>query len=244
LAAQEAERLRRAADEQAGGPLAHDASWGPPPSSPVRRQEAWDRAPECTCCGAWLEAPGLPAGSSSTSSSGAVGVVCDTVGCGGSWCQACAEAGNGGCLLVDGGVFYCGTCAVRPAVQAAAAAAREAADATAAAAAAGSGKKKLVLNLGLLKEEAETAGDGAKRLKLVIPKAPESGNFVIAGSTSIGRASTPGAAGSKVLRAKTVLRFAVRGSKGEVEGVRREAWAAGYPLLEEYDYQRDSRNQV
>ena len=258
LAAQEVERLRRAKEEQAGGMLAHDASSGPPPSSPIRRQEAWDKDLECLCCGLWLDmTPGSSSSSSDNSSS--LGVVCDTINCGGTWCQACAEAGKGGCLLA-GGVFYCGTCAVRPAVQAAAAAASQAETITSAAATAsasaasavGDGtsisKKRLVLNLGPMKKSetveapassADVASENnGKRLKLVLPKPPGSGAVTTSSS------SASGSVASKVLRAKTLMRFAVRGSRGEVESVRRDSWAAGYPLLEEYDYQRDSRNQV
>ena len=251
--------------------LAHQASWGPPPSSPIRRQEAWDRDPECLCCGLLLDmTPSSTSSSSSSSSSSgnnddgsgsALGVVCDTSNCAGTRCQACAEAGKGGCLLA-GGVFYCGTCAVRPAVKAAALAASQAAAITSAAAAAAAtsassadgnaAKKRLVLNLGQLKktgmvEEPSadvTSGGNGKRLKLTLPKPPGSEAGAPLSTTTATGSSRGGSLASKVLRAKTLLRFAVRGSRGEVESVRRDSWAAGYPLLEEYDYQRDSRNQV
>ena len=143
--------------------------------------------------------------------------------------------------MLAGGVFFCGTCAAQPAVQAAAAAAaREAAAAAAAAAATAATAappkhKRLVLSLGARKDaEAESS----KRLKLVLPKAPGSS------APSSSWPPPPPPPSALALRAKTMLRFPVRGNKGEVEGVRREAWGAGFPLLEEYDYQRDSRNQV
>jgi len=45
-------------------------------------------------------------------------------------------------------------------------------------------------------------------------------------------------------RVKLSHRFHIREAKGEVENVRREAWEEGYPLLEEYDFNRDTRNRV
>eukprot|EP00614_Pseudopedinella_elastica_P018884 CAMPEP_0172644402 /NCGR_PEP_ID=MMETSP1068-20121228/239190_1 /TAXON_ID=35684 /ORGANISM="Pseudopedinella elastica, Strain CCMP716" /LENGTH=1026 /DNA_ID=CAMNT_0013458601 /DNA_START=179 /DNA_END=3259 /DNA_ORIENTATION=+ len=77
---------------------------------------------------------------------------------------------------------------------------------------------------------AAVLGSGAdanppKRLKLVFPTR----------AAGVGRLSD----GPK---SKLSLRFAVRPDRGYMEDVRAEAWRRGYPLLEEYDFERDSRN--
>jgi len=76
---------------------------------------------------------------------------------------------------------------------------------------------------------------GGKKLRLVLP---------VRGAGRPG-VSVPGTAGlPSGRRSKLSHRFRLRSGKGEVEAVRREAWASGFPLLEEYDFARDSKNNV